>query len=141
MGSTSRCLFTFVLVACIGVGVLVPTDAEAKSTKRSSKSKHSRFLVPPPPPTAVSPLVLSSYPSGMGGMQQQLRFIPSKPRATSETMRLTCVMDDTAFFKVNADESVAMKEGMSYQNVKIAQISQDSVIVVEKGKQITMHLR
>jgi hypothetical protein len=141
MSTILRRLFACLLSASAILGVVVCNDAEAKSSKRGSKYRNSAFLVPPPPPTAVSPLVLASYPSGMGGMQQQLRFIPSKPRKTSETMRLTCVMDDTAFFKINADEAVAMKEGMSYQNVKLAQISPDSVILVEKGKQITMHLR
>lgn len=129
------------LVLAVFGSICGPVSAEAKSAKRSSKSRYSRYLVPPPPPMAVSPLVLASYPAGMGGMQQQLRFIASKPKSIHETMRLTCVMDDTAFLKVNEDESVAVKEGMSYQNVKIAQITSDSVIVVEKGKQITLRLR
>lgn len=141
MSTISRRFFACLLTASAILGAFACADAEAKTSRRGSNHRSSGFLVPPPPPTAVSPLVLASYPSGMGGMQQQFRFIPSKPRKTSETMRLTCVMDDTAFFKVNADEAVAMKEGMSYQNVKLAQISPDSVILVEKGKQITMHLR
>ena len=144
MSAISCRLFAGLLVASFGLSFLAPSQVEAKSGNRSSRSKHSGYLVPPPPPTAVSPLVLASYPTGissMGGMQQPFKYIPPKPRKTSETMRLTCVMDDTAFFKINDDQSLAMKQGMSYQNVRIAQINPDAVIVEEKGKQITMHLR
>lgn len=119
---------------------LACSEAQA-AKKRASKSYSQSMLVPPPPPTAVSPLVLASYPTGMTHMGSTFHFPPAKPRALSERMRLTGVIDDCAFFKVNTDESVMLKEGTSFQNVKLAQITPDSVVLEEKGKQVTIRLR
>lgn len=117
-----------------------PSKSAKGSPTKSKRSRHSNrySLVPPPPPTAVSPVVLAQYPN-MG--MHTGRFIPSKPRHLAEEMKLTAVMDDVAFFKVDADESIHLRQGKSYQTVKVAEITPEEVVLEEKGLQYVKRLR
>ena len=130
-----------VLTALLSLSIIVVSCPLAESAPHKSKRRSYSGLVPPPPPMAVSPTVLAAYPSGMGQSHKLFYFSPEKPKPTSQSMKLTCVMDDTAFFKVKDEESISLKAGMTYQNVLLAQISPDSVVLQEKGKQIVMRLR
>ena len=115
-------------------------DSGDKSTVKRHRSHHRSYgLVPPPPPTAVSPTVLAMYPlHGMGASH----FMPKKPRNLAEEMKLTAVMDDIAFFKLNGNEqSVHLKAGNMYESVTVAQINPDQVVLEEKGTQYIKRLK
>lgn len=111
--------------------------SSAKKSKRTNKYRYS--LVPPPPPVPVSPAVLASYGGHYGA---SMRFLPSKPRHLAEEMKLTAVVDDVAFFKLHSNEdSIHLKQGNSYQSVKVAQISPETVVLEEKGLQFVKRLQ
>ncbi|MBX9686003.1 MAG: hypothetical protein K2X27_04825 [Candidatus Obscuribacterales bacterium] len=140
----------FILLAVVGTIVaagLSTLSVEASSTsgkKLNSKDKkrksYSYGLVPPPPPTAVSPTVLAAYPQISN--HNSLHFLPSKPKHLVDEMKLTAVLDDVAFFNVkNADQSVRLSKGKSYQSVTLAQINSDQVVLEEKGTQYIKRLR
>ncbi len=72
------------------------------------------------------------------------RFVPivHKPKlTTAEEMKLTAVVDDVAFFKLaSCEETVHLKKGAIYQNVTVAQIDPEQVVLEERGKQIVKRL-
>lgn len=72
------------------------------------------------------------------------RFVPilRKPKLTiAEEMKLTAVVDDVAFFKVaSSEETLHLKKGAIYQNVTVAQIDPEQVVLEERGKQIVKRL-
>ncbi len=122
---------------------MIPASAinsvEKSSSRRHHSHHHSYGLVPPPPPTAVSPTVLAMYPlHGLGAAH----FLPKKPRNLAEEMKLTAVMDDVAFFKLNGNEqSVHLRAGNIYESVTVAQINPDQVVLEEKGTQYVKRLK
>ena len=118
--------------------VSAATKASSGKKKRSHSSNYS--LVPPPPPVPVSPAVLAAYGRNMG---ISTHYLPSKaPRHLAEELKLTAVVDDVAFFKLNAhEESIHLKQGNSFQTVTVAQISPEIVVLEEKGKQYVKRLQ
>ena len=143
--SRNQFVFASILFALTALISTCP-QSDAKSTRKSSTQKYAYGLVPPPPPMAVSPTVLASYPHDMTSAHSSFgmhRFhaLASKPRPLRECMRLTCVMDDTAFFKVNEEESFTLKQGNTYQTIKLASLTPESATLEEKGKQFVVRLR
>lgn len=136
-------LFPFAAAASYGL------DSSGKPSKASSKKRlansvrHTgsyRGLVPPPPPTAVSPTVLAMYPQGLGGV----RFLAvSKPKELSQRLKLTAVMDDLAFFKLDGDsETIHLKAGGSYGTITVTAVKPDQVTLLdEKGRQHIKYLQ
>ncbi|MBX9723336.1 MAG: hypothetical protein K2X81_18170 [Candidatus Obscuribacterales bacterium] len=134
----------FVLSLALGLGCVCSVEsASANSgakhvtkTKRGVRGLYS--LVPPPPPMAVSPSMLAAYPQFGGSMH----MMPSRPHHLAEEMKLTAVMDDTAFFKLNTgNEGVHLKQGNCYQTVTVAQITPEQVVLEEKGIQYIKYLK
>lgn len=109
------------------------------SSYQRSKHRSYRGLVPPPPPMAVSPTVLAMYPPYAG---YGLRFMPMKPKELIEELKLTAIMDDLAFFSIEGQqESIHLKEGASYQTVKVAEIKDKQVTLIEKGRSQIKYLQ
>jgi hypothetical protein len=143
VGMARKIIYSMIALACMMQAAGISADARTASKSNTKSRGHHPHgysgLVPPPPPMAVSPTVLAMYPTSSTGF---FHFTAKKPRTLAEDMKLTAVMDDVAFFKLNSgDESIHLKAGNSYETVKVAQINPDEVVLEEKGHQFVKHLK